>query len=408
MQRLFVGMNIDLSGCDKLHGDDLSFIKQVNEELLSLGFSPHIAIAPTLGAAWALSRFGKNRLSITTPQGLKNALRALHPAALRLEPEILKSLEELNIRCIDELLVLPRRSLLARFGPLVLKRLDQAFGYEEEPFEPTQFVPSLRSEKIFPAPVQDQNVIMQTAERLLEILLAKLGSQAQTTSQLILEIKKLDDAPFIKEITLHSATADYSHLWSLLSIQLERLDIGHGVEAIVLRVNQRRDIQALPTSHLPYHAVGTVFSTKQNVGKLLDILSEHLGPEEIRSIEFSESYFPEKSFSYRAASDNRAVRQNPRPDINSERPAVLFRFPAPIQVMAILPDNPPFWLKWKHTQYRIRHGVGPERIAPEWWSSDPAVLHTRDYFKVQLLSGLWLWIFHEIESKRWYLHGIWC
>ena len=111
------------------------------------------------------------------------------------------------------------------------------------------------AEKVFPSPVVSQEVVAQTAERLLAILLQKLSDQAQTTSHLILEVRRLDMPVFSRELVLSSSTTDYNHLWSLLNIQLERLDMAFGIEAITLRVNQSRDVVALPTSHIAHHSL---------------------------------------------------------------------------------------------------------------------------------------------------------
>ncbi|HQH28341.1 MAG TPA: hypothetical protein PLP17_13165, partial [Oligoflexia bacterium] len=91
----------------------------------------------------------------------------------------------------------------------------------------------------------------------------------------------------------------------------------------------------------------------------------------------------------------------------AERPSLLFFRPHPVQAMAAMPDNPPFWLKWKNNTYRIVAGTGPERIAPEWWGKDDSLCAARDYFKVQLSTGTWMWIFREVETSNWFIHGIW-
>ncbi len=78
--------------------------------------------------------------------------------------------------------------------------------------------------------------------------------------------------------------------------------------------------------------------------------------------------------------------------------------------MAITPDGPPSWLRWRDESLTITAGIGPERIAAEWWreaNPNASALPTRDYFKVQDASGRWLWVYREIETGRWFLHGEW-
>ena len=44
-----------------------------------------------------------------------------------------------------------------------------------------------------------------------------------------------------------------------------------------------------------------------------------------------------------------------------------------------------------------------ERITTEWWQGP----QTRDYFKVQTAAGQWLWVYRQLETSRWFVHGIW-
>ena len=83
-----------------------------------------------------------------------------------------------------------------------------------------------------------------------------------------------------------------------------------------------------------------------------------------------------------------------------------------MHAMAALPDSPPSWIKWKGQKFKIEDGLGPERIAPEWWQQKeqerfgaPVESCTRDYFKVLLPSGTWVWLFREIETSNWFVHG---
>jgi protein ImuB len=84
----------------------------------------------------------------------------------------------------------------------------------------------------------------------------------------------------------------------------------------------------------------------------------------------------------------------------------------PVEVVALLPDRPPSWLRWRGEEYVLKNGVGPERIVTEWWKEDQGVGgetegKTRDYFKVQTEGGSWLWVYREWESGKWFVQGVW-
>ena len=53
--------------------------------------------------------------------------------------------------------------------------------------------------------------------------------------------------------------------------------------------------------------------------------------------------------------------------------------------------------------WSIEHWSLPERIQTGWWTDSPC---HRDYFQVTDTSGGRLWIFQDLQSSKWYLHGI--
>jgi protein ImuB len=87
----------------------------------------------------------------------------------------------------------------------------------------------------------------------------------------------------------------------------------------------------------------------------------------------------------------------------------LLRRPIPVQVMAVLPDDPPFQLRFGRQGHRVLHAEGPERFEPEWWRDRPDRLF-RDYYRVELSSGARLWVCRagftrDDKAAPWYIHG---
>jgi protein ImuB len=90
---------------------------------------------------------------------------------------------------------------------------------------------------------------------------------------------------------------------------------------------------------------------------------------------------------------------------SADRPSLLLERPEPVEVIAMTPDGPPSWFRWRGLGQCVTVSAGPERLAMEWWRwSSPA---TRDYFKIQDEHGRWLWIYRTLESGRWFVHGLW-
>jgi len=124
------GLILDVSGCAHLWGNEKKYLADIYKRIKQFGYDIKLAMADSIGAAWANARFGKTSPVIETGQQ-KTALLSLPVAALRIDPLITERLEKLGLRQVRDLISIPRPSLRRRFGQHLLQRLDQAAGYEE-------------------------------------------------------------------------------------------------------------------------------------------------------------------------------------------------------------------------------------------------------------------------------------
>ena len=85
-----------------------------------------------------------------------------------------------------------------------------------------------------------------------------------------------------------------------------------------------------------------------------------------------------------------------------ERPLTL-GVPQRLPVVSIVPEGPPQQVAWCGRNRIIRRWWGPERIETGWWRG-PRI--RRDYFRVELETGEWLWLFREQPSGVWRLQGV--
>ena len=131
------GLFLDLTGTQRLFGSLEKLLDQIAGSLAAMG-SVRVAIAPTMGAAWALTYATPPNRPIVTGD-LATAISPLPPVALRLEDRTLATLHHLGLEKIGQILKLPRQTLPARFGPLLLQRIDEALGNLAEPLTPLPF-----------------------------------------------------------------------------------------------------------------------------------------------------------------------------------------------------------------------------------------------------------------------------
>ena len=416
------GLLIDIAGCERLFHGEQRLLEIITTAIARLGFQNRVASASTFACAWAIARFGlPDQLSI--PSGSeRKALELLPIGALRIDEATIEALREVGIDRISHLLNLPRPSLGARFGATLLRWLDQAIGQATETIDPIRPVEPLMVERIFAGPTTQLEAIELTVRELLEELSEHLQQRECGVRQLELRFDRIDVHPIRETITLSRPSRNSKHLWSLLGPKVESINLGYGVERValtVLRWGQLPHVQMKQWrdgSDQDSEKLGRV------VGEMVDTLANRLGRDRIMRIEPIETHLPERAFRYcavmeqcLAASQRRALVERHEGVIHADRPAVLLQRPEPITVMALTPDGPPSWLRWRGMEQRITASAGPERIAQEWWHLAPGEYTggkrneagSRDYFKVQDERGCWLWIYRVIETGRWFVHGLW-
>ncbi len=129
------GFILDISGCAHLWGGERAYLQEIILKLRAKGFDARGAIADTIGAAWAVARFGK--VSPIIANGMQvAAITPLPPEALRLETDVLERLRKLGFRTIGSFMSMPGSVLRRRFGTGILTRLRQALDFENEVFIP--------------------------------------------------------------------------------------------------------------------------------------------------------------------------------------------------------------------------------------------------------------------------------
>ena len=142
------GILLDIGGCAHLFGGEGGLLTDLAARLTRLGFAHRIAIAGSIGSAWASARFGGAAL---TANGDERALLAPLPlAALRLAPETVAALARVGLKRIGDIIDLPRAPLAARFGAALLRNLDRALGREHEPLNPLLPVAPYVADQPFP------------------------------------------------------------------------------------------------------------------------------------------------------------------------------------------------------------------------------------------------------------------
>jgi protein ImuB len=395
------GLFLDITGCAHLFGGEAGLLSALAASLAAQGFLFRQSIADTPGAAWAVARFGES--SIVQVETASQALSPLPMAALRIDPEIVAAMERVGLKRIGQIITAPRAPLAARFGPTLIAHLDRALGIDEEPITPRRPPPVFIAERNFSEPIAREEDISATLTSLASALAARLEQHGEGARQLEYALFRVDGLVIRIAVGASRPIRTPKLMLSLFREKFaafgDQIDAGFGFDMARLSVTASAAIDPAQTD-----LTGDATSAF-DVDSLLDRIEARLGEGVAEKIVSRESHIPERA-TFLARRENAAIAVD---YTTSPRPLRLFARPEPIVVTAEVPDGPPVIFRWRRADYRVVHAEGPERIAGEWWREDDL---TRDYFRVEDEAGHRFWLYRdglygsEIETPRWYLHGV--
>jgi protein ImuB len=398
------GVWLDVTGCTHLFGGEAGMMGFLTSRLADAEIGVRAAMAETPGAAHALARYSQEPVTIACPGGMRSLLEPLPVAALRLEDDTVQGLRRLGFETIGALMRTPRAPLSRRFGGNALRRLDQALGHAPEPIAPLSLADMPRARLGFPEPIATPDDLARATGLLVDALCEKLRRRGLGANRLDLVFQRVDGASQAIRIGTAAATREAGHLLRLLLPQIETIDPGFGIEAMLLtasltaRLDARQSVSSLREDAQTMALAG-----------LVDVLSNRFGADGIFCVHPVESDLPERSF--------RPMPPLTRTGANwpgrLPRPTRLFDPPRRVEAMALLPDHPPVRFTWQRCTHLVRRADGPERVFGEWWASPDEVFAVRDYFQVEDENGQRFWLFRrgngedaDTGDMQWFLHGV--
>jgi protein ImuB len=424
------GIKIEITGCAHLWGGETALAADLARRLARQDIAHRIAIAGTLGAAWALARFAASdgRPALTPTGEEQAALAPLPVEALRLDPVTVQGLRRVGLQRIGELYPMPRDALARRFGKSVACRLDQALDALPEPLSPLGETPTRRVRLSFAEPIADPADLARAAERLAEDLTFWLAREGVGARRLDLAFHRVDGR--VEHIRLGTArpSRDPRHLAELMLGRLDTIDPGLGVEDMILAAYA---VEPLTAEQIAI--AGGLAGETDGIAPLLDRLGARLGMNALGRLEARESHIPERASVMVAIGEAKDVErplrrpepppqpspasgggssQSGRVGAKPPRPVRLFDPPEPVEAWFVVPDDPPFRFAWRHRTHAVSRADGPERIAEEWWTegASGSADAIRDYYRVEDEEGRRFWLFRAglagSGSPRWFLHGV--
>ena len=411
------GVMIDITGCAHLFGGEDALVTAALAAVRGQGLTAHGAIAPTIGLAWGLARFPARRQTSgwLIADDVSTSLHALPVEGLRIGDTAAR-LRRFGLKRIGDIAHLPRANLARRFGPDLVRRLDQARGLEDETLNPLQPKTPFRARMRFADALLLLEGIKQAVRETADALCAHLEAEGRGLRRVELNLFRVDGKTHLLIIGTAAPARDPAHIARLFNEKLDRaeIDIGFGIDVIELNATATG-----PLSGRQSGLIGEDLIDVEDFARLTDRLSVRLGETRVKRAARRDSHIPERAAGWsadtaqsgsalmvREASGQQAFLMTP------ERPLLILARPEPAEAVAEIPDGPPRSFVWRRTRHQVSQAEGPERLAPEWWRPESrASPKTRDYFRIETIEGRRFWLYRdglygpETLNPQWFVHG---
>ena len=394
-----LGLLLDITGATYLFGgseerlaDDLAM------RFADMGFALRHALSPSPQAAMALAAYGLD----------EGDVHRLPITALRVEAGIYHALRRAGLRNIGDLAMRPRKVLAARFGENMARKLAQILGEVDAPITPRRPPPPIYVQARFADPLGHVDAARRAISELCEDAGAQLNERGQGARSVEALLFRCDGHIARLRVETAAPTRNAPLLMRLFEERIsglnDPLDPGFGYDMIALSVPV---MQPLPAEQMTLsrarHAGG-------DVADLVAQLATRLGKNNVTRFAYRDTHIPE------AAAYNWPATHGPPPNIarhakTALRPSMLFDPPQAIEVLAEVPDGPPYRFRWRKKLHQVRLHEGPERIALPWWRGREFDRLTRDYYRIEDDEGHRYWVFRhglyeEKSAPNWYMHGL--
>ncbi len=358
-----------------LFGGLRNFVERMEEQLKELGYTYRLGIGPTLEGAALLARSGI-RVAITSPHALFTRIRSLPLTPLALPPQIVTQLDTAGVRTLGLLLEIPRESIAKRFGPPIAQFLDRLMGTSSDPRIPFRLPQKYAAHFDFEFEVWNTEALLFPLRRMLQEFAGYLRAR-DTGTQRFKVIFGHRDSP-ATELSVGSSTPERNadRFFALVRERMQHLELPEATRSLSLLADEFASPTALQNDLLTRTPLQT-----EDLSHTIDRIAMRVGEENVHYVRANADHRPEKSWAPAAPGEKFPHLKFP------ERP--LWLLPEPRAMgSSTLPGI----------------ASAAERIESGWWDDGDV---QRDYYIVHMSSGPDLWVFQDLQTSHWFLHGFW-
>lgn len=397
------GLLLEISSCLKLFGGLKTFCEKIAQFLEQTAYGFDLAIAHSAKAAWYLSFTYYEIIGNETKQDFIERLSRL-PIALFFDyPKAAEALSKTGFSTFGDLATQIagksissfRKRLGHEFTDVLCEIYDidqdflqnSLFEKPRENYKPDEWFEE-EYEFEFPVAIVDQlKPAIETLLQQLSDYLRKRQQQCQGIEWRITDIYKQKKSIHVNSDTPQS---HWQLLYDLSLIQFESQELAFEVDTIKLECRN-----TTPILHrsllLDFDQSKRKNKSVQDYAVVIAKLKTRLGDAAVYKLSYRDNWIPEFTNSIISLSE-RCNQDIPDAHLTALRPTWLLSVPELIEER----DRRLYWNGYLTPQ------VGPERIVSNWWKEKIA----RDYYLAIRHDNFRVWIFHDLYTKKWYVHGV--
>ncbi len=389
---------LEIGASRQLFGSAEALRARIAVDLAALGYNATLGIAPTSQGAALLARAGGSGASrpgaghtpnAATLSELRALLRPLPLSLLALAPAQLAALRSTGLRTIGELLALPTAALTQRFGTAASNYLQRLCGQAPDPLHMLQAPAQFFSRCEFSYAVTDTTALLFPLQRLLAGLQGYLRSLDRAVQRYTLLLEHRQHANTRLEIGLARPTREAAPLLALARERLAALALAAPVQALALEAQEF--LQPL-VQQLDCFSQSAQHS--EQLQTAIDRLVARLGDQAVQTLRGAADHRPERAWTALAAQHSVSA------------PAAVASAAVAAATSARTPPQRPCWLLPEPRSIAVPRELlaGPERIESGWWDGADIA---RDYYLARGAAGARWWVYRDLRSGAWHLHGLW-
>ena len=379
---------LEVSGSIKLFHSLAAIKRRLEEKIAERQWSRCLCAAPTpLSALW-LARSGSE--DVLSLGALSARLGSLPLRVTHWPYDVQALLTDLGVRTIGDCLRLPRDGFARRVGRVYLDDLDRALGRRFD--LRAEFTRSERWSDVCELYQESSNaaVFMTAVEHMLDRLVVNLRRRQAQVRSLKIVFEHRQHPPTCESFDWVEPTHERGRLVSLLRDRLERIVLPAPAIGLRLCTGPLQALQSRPVDLFDKTPVETLAHV------LLERLRGRLGSAAVYGMVLIAEHRPEHAWS-KATAEVLAAGAPRTAALPSpwSRTRPLWLLPCPLPLSSSEAQ--------RFYQGTLECRGGPERIESGWWDERDV---GRDYYTVVSSHGQRLWVYKDLSSCDWLLHGL--